>query len=181
MKKITPIILAAFLLVVGFFLFQNHKEETVEDNKIDEIKLEEGSKVSDQNPDTKKYTNTFRRFSLEYPKEMTFEEINEGGLRRTVLFSDKNSEKSFQIYFKPYDGEQIMQSTILGDVSSGKFTQPTEVVINQKIKALIFFSTTNLGEMREIWFIHDRYLYEITTYKELDLWLSEILKTWEFN
>ena len=36
------------------------------------------------------------------------------------------------------------------------------------------------GDTREVWFIHGGYLYEVTTYKELDIWLAGIMRTWKF-
>jgi hypothetical protein len=37
-----------------------------------------------------------------------------------------------------------------------------------------------MGDARELWFIRDGYLYEVTTYKPLDTWLADIMKTWQF-
>jgi hypothetical protein len=31
--------------------------------------------------------------------------------------------------------------------------------------------------MREVWFIHDHFLFEVTTYKELSGWLTDIMQT----
>ena len=46
----------------------------------------------------------------------------------------------------------------------------------------MFFSKNGLmGDTREVWFTHGGYLYEVTTYKELDPWLSGIMASWKFN
>jgi hypothetical protein len=37
-----------------------------------------------------------------------------------------------------------------------------------------------IGQTYEVWFIRDHFLYEITTYKELEPWLNEIVSTWRF-
>jgi hypothetical protein len=37
-----------------------------------------------------------------------------------------------------------------------------------------------MGDAREVWFIKSGYLFEVTTYKPLDSWLSQILQTWKF-
>jgi hypothetical protein len=37
------------------------------------------------------------------------------------------------------------------------------------------FATTG-----EVWFIHNHFLFEVTMYKELDSWLSDIMKSWRF-
>ena len=47
--------------------------------------------------------------------------------------------------------------------------------------AMSFYSKhPMLGEMAEIWFIHRGYLYEVSTVRSLDTWLSEIMLTWQF-
>ena len=38
-----------------------------------------------------------------------------------------------------------------------------------------------VGQTREIWFIHNHFLFEIMTYKELEPWLNQILATWRFT
>jgi hypothetical protein len=38
-----------------------------------------------------------------------------------------------------------------------------------------------VGQTREIWFIHNHFLFEVMTYKELDSWLNQILATWRFT
>ena len=43
-----------------------------------------------------------------------------------------------------------------------------------------FEKKTSACDWREVWFIHGGYLYEVTTYKELDTWLGSIMQTWKF-
>lgn len=128
----------------------------------------------------RQYLNTVRGFSLRYPKELSVKEYDEGDETYTILFEDKTGEKGFQIFFTPYKYDTIVRSRILKDVPSGKFTEPVEVIISSGIRALAFFSEGNLGRMREIWFLHNGYLYEATSYANLDDWLAEIMQTWQF-
>lgn len=37
-----------------------------------------------------------------------------------------------------------------------------------------------MGDTRELWFIHNGYLYEVATYKTLDAWLAGIMQMWQF-
>ena len=66
------------------------------------------------------------------------------------------------------------------DIPDGKIIEPVDIVIGEGITALAFFSNSKLGELREVWFIHDGYLYQLTTYKEWDEWLANIMKSWKF-
>ena len=37
-----------------------------------------------------------------------------------------------------------------------------------------------MGDTREVWLIHRDFLYEVTTYKPLDAWLTPILQILKF-
>ena len=129
---------------------------------------------------TKEYRNTERGFSLHYPVGLTLKEYDEGETTFTLVFSDETGDKSFQIFWTPYFGEQITDTRIKKDVPNGKITEPIEIVISGGIHALAFFSSSSVGEFREVWFIHKGYLYEVTAYKDLDEWLAKIMQTWRF-
>lgn len=45
---------------------------------------------------------------------------------------------------------------------------------------MFFSKNIALGDTREVWFIKNGYLYEVTTLKSLDAWLTQILQTWKF-
>jgi hypothetical protein len=45
---------------------------------------------------------------------------------------------------------------------------------------MFYGSNSVMGDTREIWFIHGGFLYEVTTYKELDSRLVPIMQTWQF-
>lgn len=127
------------------------------------------------------YRNVARGFSFQYPPEgLSATEHDEGDGTYTIVFDDMGG-KSFQIFFTPYVGDTITQSRMLKDIPSGTFTAPIEIIIGGGTHALAFFSTGPLGEMREVWFIKDGFLYEVTTYRELDGWLSAIMATWKFS
>jgi hypothetical protein len=56
-------------------------------------------------------------------------------------------------------------------VGSSEFYRPHE---NHASRASVF-------RMRTSSFIHGGFLYEVTTYKQLDSWLATILQTWQFT
>jgi hypothetical protein len=47
--------------------------------------------------------------------------------------------------------------------------------------AMFYGNNSIMGDTREIWFIHGGFLYEVTTYKQLDSWLAPIMQTWQFT
>ena len=119
-------------------------------------------------------------FALFYPDDLIVEEYRESGDGMTVTFEDKSGEKSFQIFVFPYIGNQISKQRFEMDVPSKVMDEPVEVVIDS-INATAFWSRNDImGEVREVWFINKGFLYEVTTYRELDDWLANIMKTWIF-
>ncbi len=173
MKKNIIYVGVIILIILGsvyFFI----RSSNLQKNSLD------GGITSSENAGTLQYKNIERGFTLEYPKELTYKDFDEGDTTHTIVFEDKDGEKGFQIFFTPYYGTQITQSRILKDISGGTFTEPVDIIINGSIHALAFFSASDAGELREIWFIQDGYLYEVTAYKQLDEWLAGIMKTWSF-
>lgn len=126
------------------------------------------------------YRNAIRGFSLRYPDGLSVKEYDEGDGTYTIVFEETEGEKGFQIFVTPYLGDTITQSRIVKDIPHGKFTAPVEIVIGGGMRALAFSSTLSFGQMREVWFIHDGFLYEVTATQELDAWLADIIGTWRF-
>jgi hypothetical protein len=143
-------------------------------------KQKESLNTTQNTESLREYRNIARGFSLNYPSDLTVREYDEGDTTYTIVFSDSTGQKSFQIFLTPYLGDKITDERFMKDVSNGVF-DPIEVVIGGSWNALLFFSNEpKLGKMREVWFIHDGYLYEVTTFAELDVWLAEIMKSWRF-
>jgi len=129
---------------------------------------------------TRQYKNIERGFSIDYPESLLVKDFDEGETTHTIVFSEEVDGKNFQIFFTPYLGNQVTQERINMDIPDGKIIEPVDIVIGEGITALAFFSNSKLGELREVWFIHDGYLYQLTTYKEWDEWLANIMKSWKF-
>jgi hypothetical protein len=128
------------------------------------------------------YTNDMYGFSIEYPESLQAIDHAERAGAHSVTFESDTDEKGFQIFITPYNGNQITASRINLDTRGTAQGEPQEVVLDDGTRALIFFSESPvLGTLREVWFIHDGYLYEVTTYAEFDVWLTGIMKTWRFN
>lgn len=134
---------------------------------------------SDQNKN--KYINDKFNFSLEYPEELTVSEYAEVGGAQTITFQKGDELYGFQIFITPYDKKEITKERILLDIPSGRVENPLEVVIGDNIQALAFLSSNSaMGDTREVWFIKNGHLFEITTYISQDAWLAEILKSLKF-
>ena len=126
------------------------------------------------------YKNLILHFDLFYPPELRVTEYDDGTAASTITFEAAGSNHAFQIFAVPYAESTITKEQVEKDVPSGMITGATDIVVDGS-PAVMFFSTDpRLGEMREVWFIHNGFLYEINTIKENDEWLSQIMATWTF-
>jgi hypothetical protein len=98
----------------------------------------------------------------------------------TVTFQDPSTNAGFQIYAIPYSGDHIDDARFKLDQPSGVIKDPLDVMIDGVRGTMFFGQNAIMGDTREVWFIRKGFLYEVTTYKQLDEWLGEIMKTWKF-
>lgn len=129
--------------------------------------------------DLRSYTNRAYHFYIEFPKGLVGHEYAEHDGAMSVTFQNPETNAGFQVYVTPYAGKQIDDARFKLDNPSGVRIDPTPVVVDG-VTATMFFSKNVIGDTREVWFIHDGYLYEVTSYKELDAWLAEIMRSWKF-
>lgn len=145
-----------------------------------EVQFQREQKPRDVPPGFSEYRSDTHHFSILYPKELKAQFFDEKNSTITVTFETSSQDKGFQIFATPYNLPQVSQERFAMDVPSGVMLEPTEVLVGGA-PAMMFFSTDALmGETREVWFIHNSILYEITTQKANDAWLSQIMKSWEF-
>lgn len=130
--------------------------------------------------DSKEYRNEAFKFSLHYPKNLTFTEYKEQGDAMTTVFESADAEWGFQVYVTPYSGTTITKERFALDSPSGVFKEPLEVLIDGQRATIFFGKNSIMGETREVWIIHGGYLYEVSTYSDLDAWLGSIMSTWKF-
>lgn len=126
------------------------------------------------------YKNQYYQFSLIYPKELAVQEYAENGGGRTIIFETSDMKTGFQIFIVPYSGTQVSKERFLMDQPSGVRKQPTDVIIDGTTASMFFGENMVMGETREVWFIKNGFLYEVTTYKPLDTWLGTIMQSWKF-
>ncbi len=127
------------------------------------------------------YMNKKYGFSLRYPNELQVIERKEGADADSITFDNADGSRGFQIFIVKYGEPQITKSRIDLDTKKGGEGDPVEIVL-PATRALMFFSRDPMfGRLREVWFIRGGYLYEVTTYAELEAWLSEILTTLKFQ
>ena len=129
----------------------------------------------------KEYSNPAYHFLLYYPPDLALTEHVEPGGEHTAVFDDSSNNYGFQIFIVPYSGTQITQARFNLDEPSGVMQSPVDVIIDGTRGTIFYSNNALMGDTRELWFIRDGLLYEVTTYKPLDTWLADIMKTWKFT
>lgn len=172
-----------FVLVISVafvgILFLSWKIDQNSSAKLSDV----GAYVSDTTNGITQFRSDIFGFKLDYPSVLMVNVYNEDNDAYTLTFeSVDNEKKGFQIFITPYDGATITSEQILKDLPGTEIQDPVEVILGDGTRALIFWSNNEtIGKTREVWFVYDGHLYEITTYVYLDSWLAEILNTWEFD
>jgi hypothetical protein len=126
------------------------------------------------------YSNAQFHFSLSYPKDLQVQEYNEAGGGLTVTSQDILADQEFQVYVSAYSDSEITDARFKLDEPSGVKIDPTNVTVDGARGIEFFSNAPRLNDTREVWFIRGGFLYEVTTYKELDAWLQPILESWRF-
>jgi hypothetical protein len=132
-------------------------------------------------PHSKEYQNARYHFSLYYPDDLTVSEEPVGADGLVVLFKNTTTQQGFQIFTTAYDEPQITQSRFNTDEPSGVMQDPQNITIDGAAATEFFSTNQAMGASREIWFLRDGLLYEVTAPQSLDSWLLQIMQTWEFS
>ena len=191
-------ILVLVIVLVIIFLFvkfsKNNNGGITEDLIIDDDKTSsnvvEGvipGEVKKVDEKTNAFIHKQYGFSLDYPSNMKASNFKEGDGEQ-IIFQGSNGDW-FQMYITPWDEEgDITSARIKKDLPDILIKDPQNVIIGPKQKegvgphALIFWSyDSGLGDTREVWFVQNGNLYQVTTYKKLDLMLGQILSTLTFQ
>ena len=124
-------------------------------------------------------------FSLVLPMGLKVLRVDEGQSTETIIFEPKDGDTRleiprFQMFVTPYLPKAITEERLRKDIPSGNIESITSILIgnDRKIDAAMFKSTVQtLGESREVWFIKNGFLFEVTTPLAHDTWIASILNT----
>lgn len=121
-------------------------------------------------------------FAFAYPKELTVTELTEENGNEAVVL-EGGEKQGFQIRFFSFDEEgPLTVERIREDIPDVVIDDPQAALITAaRLPALLFWSQDSvLGKTRELWFIHDGYFYQLTTFPEFDTTLAGIMERWTF-
>ncbi|KKS33122.1 MAG: hypothetical protein UU95_C0040G0001 [Parcubacteria group bacterium GW2011_GWC2_42_12] len=132
---------------------------------------------------TETYLNADYGFSFKYPKDFAVSEIA-GDASEVVLVQNIAKNIGIQILITPNDesDSDITAEAIHEKIPDLKISEPQEVLVGENRKGLAFKSDNEAfgGTSREVWFIFNGNVYQISAYAEFDELLKGLFGTWEF-
>lgn len=176
-KHIGSIFVIGLVIGGGIYALIDKSSSTAEISRIKEFNKESASDEGIL------YRSNQYGFSFLYPKGLIYKEFDEGGGSRTIVFQKPGDAKlGFQIHVTPYTESTITGERILFDIPSGNVRDLEEEQLTENLLVATFISNDPfVGETKEIWFIDGEYLYQATTFVNLDEWLAEIISSWKFD
>lgn len=122
-------------------------------------------------------------FSMKYPKDFTIQEFPIGEEGKKFVFESKDPGRGMEISVIPFDESgSITPERIKQDLPDAVINNPQNVSIIEGVSALSFASTDEyIGDTFEVWFLHNGYLYQATTYRAFASQMEEMLKTMKFK
>lgn len=183
-------------VIIGSIVFFNSKKNNAEQDIVNNnpwsqesrarLGIDEGSSTTNDFNFTKEYTNTMYNFSFLYPQTYTattfFDAVQEADV---VLVQHAEQGSGFQIQITPFD-ENIRILTaqrVKQDLPTLVMADVQEVDLGEYGKGIAFMSNNENfgGSSREVWFVWNKNLYQVSTYKHLDTVVQAVMNTWTFR
>ncbi|MFA6050580.1 MAG: hypothetical protein WC761_05280 [Candidatus Paceibacterota bacterium] len=167
-KKIIGVIAAIVVIIAAYYMYVRVSGDREVPYKVPVL--------------SEKYDNTEHKFSLMMPKGFTARESELEGVD-TIVFENDKSE-GIQIVISPFDDvKELTKSMIQADIPDMEISDEQTVEIGDNHKGLAFKSDNDSfnGESREVWFVFQGKLFQISTYERFDELLQEMFATWSFN
>ncbi len=129
------------------------------------------------------YQNEQFRFSLKLPQGFTATQLPHDGKGTPVVLQDA-AGNGIQIYVTENVGDVrvLTERDIKSEIPDMQVTDAQEVEIGADHKGVAFMSDNEAYNRasREVWFIFNGNLYQISTYAHLDNLLQAMFSSWQF-
>lgn len=135
------------------------------------------------------YKDDTYKFSFNYPSGFTITEpvtaLESSDVIQDALLIQDESGDGFQIIISSFTEptDVLTPERVRADIPDLKIEAVQEVLLGNGGKGLAFKSNNDSfgGSSREVWFVFDGSLYQISTYIRNDPLLQAVLGTWEFT
>lgn len=170
-KRSTSVFISlAIMLVIGIVVVSTRSWST--DNK-----------VSSQTGTLETYTDETYHFSLKYPADLkvsSFRNPDDSG--DIVLIAGQTAGTGMQVSITPFDEDTnvLTVERIKADVPNLTIIAPQDVTLGTTGRGVAFFDGSGADAHRQVWFVANKYLYQITAPVSFDGGMKEILNSWTF-
>lgn len=127
------------------------------------------------------YRSDTYHFSLRHPSDLSVMQYDAGEGAASLVFENEDLSHGFQIFVTPYGEKVITRARFLMDQPSGALSEPVSATVDGAGGMLFYGKNDDIGDTIEVWFVRDGYLYEVYTYKVLEPYLKDIIRTWTFT
>lgn len=125
------------------------------------------------------YSERFR-ISFFYPEDLELKIYEEGAGAATVVLQNVANPNGFQIFILPYTEPTVTEERFRKDSPLGVREDPQQVTIAGAPGLRFFGQDVLLGRTAEVWILHNRYLYEVSTLEPLSPLLNSVMQSWQF-
>lgn len=134
---------------------------------------------------TQTYVDPTYGFSFQYPDGFTVTTVPSSGEGQgdTILVESEDKKVGIQMILSPYGSDvDITAALVQADIPNMKVSDPQTVEIGMSRRGLAFRSDNPAfgGQSREVWFVFEGTLYQISTYAAYDEFLKGLFGTWKF-
>lgn len=174
-KHVFTVLIIVILCIVAIFL-----SGVVRDVKKNGD-ISENSSNSDKSSAT--YVSPDGAYRLSTPSDFTSSILSQDDGSETVLFVGSIPTRNFQIYISNYDSNEIITPELIQKNIPDLLIERPETIAIDGAQGVAFISGPKDGtaRTREIWFAHDGKFYQITTFREFDDQIVDILTTWKWQ
>ncbi len=128
------------------------------------------------------YTNKTYDFTVKYPQSFRVGEVPDGK-NLSLVFQNPDKQQGVQVYIRPLEENlDLTASKLKNDVPDMKARNITATTVADEENALSFDAESEaFGESAEIWFVHEKTLYQASTYRGQEELLEKVVETWRFG
>jgi hypothetical protein len=121
-------------------------------------------------------------FVVDLPTGLTAQTSAGDAGQTVVVFENSDGTMGFQVSVAPFS-DSITAEELVDEYPELGITDLNTIFLNNNAQTAYSFHSVDpdMGEMFEIWSIHDGLLYQLMTYRRLETWLLNILETWRFR
>lgn len=181
---ITIISLGVLGLLVWQLYFSSSAKEVEQDASFSFVTSTSTDTTVSATPagNTKRYENKKYSIAFLYPKDFIVSFFSETETVDMILIQG-GEKKGIQIAMTTFDEKStvLTKERILKDIPSIKISNEQSVTIDGKTAGISFDGIdSSFGKTAEVWFVHNGYLFQVTTYIENKDLLRTIVGTLKF-